>query len=737
MESLIQDKLREWNLKELIKPFEDNQINYDIFLSLDTSDRLEILIPKIGPRAKFQKRLKEYKKSLNRRRDEELMETNMDSGQESIHHMSNMSLPSQSLVTEQGILATQLFVLRHHLSVPAQDDLMSLFKSIIPNFTVDSLAFNTGRIKVYKRECRTGFFMYSSLRELLKETLESYGMKLIPKVINREQKICDIMEGKIYQELIKNKRLTDDDITLLWNCDGAPIGQNSIWPLQFTINELPYQIRKHVLVQALWCGTVAPDMAKFLRPFVDECCELERTPFRWVDSCGVTHFSRVFVLVCSSDAVARPLLRNSVQFNGEYGCDWCLHPGSMVDKGSGKVRSYAYNEQKPIETRREKMYRDDAIKAETSEKTVNGVKGVSNLLDLPVFDIVQGFVPEYSHAVLFGVTKQLVSLWLDQRNSTEPWYLGDKIEELDTCLLSLRPEIKITQSPISLKCRDTWKAVDWQAFLLFYGLYVLQPYLTLRYLNHFCRLSCSMHMLLQDSITQKSLNRVCVYLKGFVRDMAVLYGEEHVTFNCHQLIHLCDSVENWGPLWATSALGFERNNKDLQALLCDVINNSEDIVKKFSIWQQIPTHFRSSVFGKSDFSDLLNLNSLLSNSKATFAPLGKSVHLDISDSIKLAVQELLKYTPAKISAYECFTHGDRVYHCVNSKAADQTKCTIKQKKNKNGCYGEIHFCLGVKCQYTCTSDCQCPITPVFVAKMFDISPVFETLPMEHSADLPF
>jgi hypothetical protein len=29
------------------------------------------------------------------------------------------------------------------------------------------------------------------------------------------------------------------------------------------------------------------------------------------------------------------------QFNGKYGCSWCLHPGQQVDKGNGKVRIYS------------------------------------------------------------------------------------------------------------------------------------------------------------------------------------------------------------------------------------------------------------------------------------------------------------------------------------------------------------------------------------------------------------
>jgi hypothetical protein len=39
------------------------------------------------------------------------------------------------------------------------------------------------------------------------------------------------------------------------------------------------------------------------------------------------HRVRVFAPICTADAPARPKLRNTKQFNGVCGCDWCLHAG--------------------------------------------------------------------------------------------------------------------------------------------------------------------------------------------------------------------------------------------------------------------------------------------------------------------------------------------------------------------------------------------------------------------------
>jgi len=39
---------------------------------------------------------------------------------------------------------------------------------------------------------------------------------------------------------------------------------------------------------------------------------------------------KVRVLIIATDTVARPLMRNTTQFNGEFGCDFCLHPDKTI-----------------------------------------------------------------------------------------------------------------------------------------------------------------------------------------------------------------------------------------------------------------------------------------------------------------------------------------------------------------------------------------------------------------------
>lgn len=73
-------------------------------------------------------------------------------------------------------------------------------------------------------------------------------------------------------------------------------------------------------------------MDVFLIPFIKEALELENEGFEWKDQNGVEQNSKVAVLNCCVDSVAKPLIQGVKQFNGYYGCGYCLHPGVSIDE---------------------------------------------------------------------------------------------------------------------------------------------------------------------------------------------------------------------------------------------------------------------------------------------------------------------------------------------------------------------------------------------------------------------
>ena len=175
---------------------------------------------------------------------------------------------------------------------------------------------------------KNSYFHYIPVKQQIEATLSD--PKLNRLLTNRDleslqntETVNDITTSKLYKELIGKTCFTGNDISLTWNTDGAPVFsslQFAIWPLQASINELPPHLRcNNMLLIGLWFGG-QPTMNTFLKPFVDECSELQQHGFPFLNE---LHTRKVFPLIFCGDAPARAKVRNVKQFNGAYGCDCC------------------------------------------------------------------------------------------------------------------------------------------------------------------------------------------------------------------------------------------------------------------------------------------------------------------------------------------------------------------------------------------------------------------------------
>ena len=97
-----------------------------------------------------------------------------------------------------------------------------------------------------------------------------------------------------------------------------------------------------------------------------------------------------------------------------------------------------------------------------------------------------------------------------------------------------------------------------------------------------------MNLLLQDSITLKMLQKAQVLLIKFLFYFEKYYGKQYMYYNMHLLLHLTETVMNWGPLWTINTFSFEEENKHL--LKKKTCNNriAQQIVYRLLIYQQLP-----------------------------------------------------------------------------------------------------------------------------------------------------
>ena len=529
------------------------------------------------------------------------------------HRDDDPVYPGAPLTKGQSLLLLMSYVLRHNLTGVALQDLLTMFNEhfpglvpatsylfhkaygqfghYVPHFYCINCESYMGPSETAPKDCsscnaefdiernlRVGsYFLVLSLSTQIVDIVKKSGMHLnerqsIPGIIS------DIQCGAEYEKLKKSGQIGADDISLMWNCDGIPVFNSNnfqIWPIQCQIIELsPKDRQANICIPCLWFGKSKPNMITFLTAFVAELKELEQTGIKWMDSENVEHTSKVHLLLCSSDSVARPLLRNTKQFNGKYGCDFCLHTGGGP---------YVWETPEPP-LRTEMDHFLHAMLA-TPANPVMGVKGPSPLMELESFKMITRFIPEYQHSVCLGVTKQITSLWLDSKHHNEDWYLGGKVSDIDQELLAIKPPVEVTRAPRSVKDRKFWKASEWRSFLLFYALPVLNGILKKKYWNHLFLFVFAIDTLLQDAIKVRHVDVAEQALRKFVLNFEKLYGAANASFNVHLLMHLAASVRNWGPLWATSTFPFESFNGTLLRFFSGTTHVPTQIVNRFLRWR--------------------------------------------------------------------------------------------------------------------------------------------------------
>lgn len=355
--------------------------------------------------------------------------------------------------------------------------------------------------------------------------------------------------------------------TVTFNTDGAPLFTSStysIWPIYLMLNELPYHVRTNELILAgLWFGQSKPNMNTFLGPFVEKMNILSTEGV----SCQVhdsTIQIKIFTLICCVDSVARAPMMGFTLFNGKCACPKCLHPGESVKSNPNNPRSgnmkYPLQSEVPKD-RNMKCTIQHMKSAAKFNKTVFGIKGPSHLINLVNFDIIKGVVPDSLHCCT-GVAKQFATKWFGNKKKAG-LFSKSFVPEIDTCLKNLKVPNQIVRLTRSFSEKEFWKAREWENWILYFSLPSLQNILPPRLLIHWSLFVSAMYLLLKDNIQFSDIDIADKLLRQFVGETEILYSKVSMTFNVHLLLHLTESVYDWGPLWAHNTYAFESQNGKL------------------------------------------------------------------------------------------------------------------------------------------------------------------------------
>lgn len=370
------------------------------------------------------------------------------------------------------------------------------------------------------------------------------------------------VSSQILDVLSRNTVVRKGTFTLTMNTDGVPLYNSSsvsLWPVFLVINELQPSERflmQNVIVWGIWQGRGKPVFRSFLKPLTTELNSL------YYDGVIVGEDKVKIKLTCvTMDLQAKCQVMEMVPHNGQYSCVTCETPGLVTKKGKGHTKCFPVADPCPSRSSPSVLKNaEDAIQCSSGH--VKGIKNVSVLFDIDHFDPVDGVVPDYMHGVLLGTTKKLLSLWTSRQSAGQPYYIGDKLKEIDNRLAKMKPTDNFSRIPRSIEHHlPHWKASEFQHWLLFYSIPCLHGILPPPFLDNLCYLVDGVYMLLGEILSNQDINNAELNLAKFQISFENLYGVSNCGLNVHNIgCHVAHYARLHGPLWGWSCFAFEDMN---------------------------------------------------------------------------------------------------------------------------------------------------------------------------------
>ena len=306
---------------------------------------------------------------------------------------------------------------------------------------------------------------------------------------------------------------------------------------------------ENLIVAALWHGPTKPNMNDMLQPILKVIQSLKEIGVPCVQG---TILSKPKLLMAIFDLPAKASATNTKQFNVEYGCFYCF------DKGEMYAGARIYPPDATHQVRTNEQMKKLALLAKETGKAQHGVKGESILAEYIEFPAC---IPiDYMHSILEGVFKQLMRHWFDSKFYNQPYSLRKFTRYINKMIKNIKPPNEIPRLPRALENTSFFKASEYRAWLLFYGLPNFSEFLPPEHTHHFSLLVVAMHVLLSEAINLEDLDIAHEMLVTFHDTVGDLYSPSMYTANMHSLVHTVPLVRLWGPLWAHSMFGFENLN---------------------------------------------------------------------------------------------------------------------------------------------------------------------------------
>lgn len=163
-----------------------------------------------------------------------------------------------------------------------------------------------------------------------------------------------------------------------------------------------------------------------------------------------------------------------------------------------------------------------------------------------------------------------------------------------------------------------------------------------------------------------------------------LYPETLCTMNVHSLIHLCDFVNRWGPLWCYSAFGFESFNGYLKRHCHGTRNVLPQIINAVRLRQKLPLLQQKYLDKENEATKgfLEKVGKSLKQERT--GPLGRIVHKCLKEEEKKALEEAGYYVTGNVfPVFPRFRKNGVVFTSTSTKMRNSTVCMISIENDDN------------------------------------------------------
>lgn len=277
---------------------------------------------------------------------------------------------------------------------------------------------------------------------------------------------------------------------------------------------------------------------------------------------------------------------------------------------------------------------------------------------------------------------------------------------MDAFLKNCKLPTEIHRAVRTVDCVAYWKASEFRTFLHYLSVIILPDILRGDVVEHFLSLFCSITICSARSY-RHLLPLAKDMLKHFVQQYKYFYGSHYITSNVHNLLHVVDEVEKFGPLQTFNAYPFEnqlylikrmlrQGNKPLSQIakrLCEGTKGNPSVIKKTkSTVPYVTTHRNISVIHLQNFilsskpkdkyfmtnwDDIFELKDIISDKENKIILYGQ----------KMKDKDVIFETPIK-SSYLNMYKVEEPYHSTEiiEISPDEIKCKLVCISHKNVLY---------------------------------------------------